>query len=107
MLVAWWAAHSQVARTKVRGALLVAPGDTEQDSLRAAVPGWSPVLLQTLPFPSILVGSENDPNCTLQRAQTMAQAWGSQFVNAGAAGHINTASGLGLWQAGHELLLTL
>lgn len=107
ILVAWWAAHSQVAKTKVRGVLLVAPGDTEQESLRGALPGWSPVLLQKLPFPSILVGSENDPNCSVARAQTMAQGWGSRFVNAGAAGHINTASGLGLWEAGHELLLSL
>ena len=107
VLVAWWAAHSQVAKNKVRGAMLVAPGDTEQESLRGVLPGWSPVLLQKLPFPSILVGSENDPNCSVARAQAMAQGWGSRFVNAGAAGHINTASGLGLWEAGHELLLSL
>jgi predicted alpha/beta hydrolase family esterase len=107
VLVAWWAAHSQVARTRVRGAMLVAPGDTEQPELRAMLPGWSPVLLQTLPFPSIVVGSENDPNCSLPRSQAMAQGWGSRFVNQGAAGHINTASGLGFWEAGHELLLTL
>lgn len=107
VLVAWWAAHSQVAKTKVSAAFLVAPGDTEQDSLRAVLPGWSPVLQQPLPFPSILVGSENDANCTLQRAETMAKAWGSRFVNAGSAGHINQASGLGLWEAGHELLLSL
>ncbi|MEG0199820.1 MAG: alpha/beta hydrolase [Comamonas sp.] len=107
VLVAWWAAYSQAAKTRVRGVLLVAPGDTEQDSLRAAVPGWSPVLLQTLPFPSILVASENDPHCSLERAQAMAQGWGSRMVNAGAAGHLNTASGLGLWDSGHALLHTL
>ena len=107
VLVAWWAAHSLAAKTRVRGVLLVAPGDTEQDSLRAAVPGWSPVLLQTLPFPSILVASENDPHCFLERAQAMAQGWGSRLVNAGAAGHLNTASGLGLWDSGHALLHTL
>ena len=107
ILVEWWAAHSQVAKTKVRGALLVAPVDTELESLRGALPSWSPVLLQTLPFPSILVGSDNDPNCSLARAQTMADGWGSRFVNAGAAGHINTASGLGLWDDGLALLKTL
>ena len=67
----------------MRGALLVAPGDTEQESLHGVLPGWSPVLLQKLPFPSILVGSENDPNCSVARAQAMAQGWGSRFVNAG------------------------
>ena len=107
VLVSWWAAHSQVAKTKVRGALLVAPGDTEQEGLRGVLSGWSPVLLQKLPFPSILVGSDNDSNCSLARAQTMADGWGSRFVNAGAAGHINTASGLGLWDDGLALLKTL
>ena len=107
ILVEWWAAHSQVAKTKVRGALLVAPVDTGLESLRGALPSWSPVLLHKLPFPSILVGSENDPNCSLARAQAMADGWGSRFVNAGAAGHINTASGLGLWDDGLALLKTL
>ena len=45
--------------------------------------------------------------CSLARAQTMAEGWGSRFVNAGAAGHINTASGLGLWDDGLALLKTL
>ncbi|MGN1057635.1 MAG: RBBP9/YdeN family alpha/beta hydrolase, partial [Comamonas sp.] len=69
--------------------------------------GWAPVMLQRLPFPSILVGSRNDPYCSLERAQQMAQAWGSQWVNAGAAGHINSDSGLGAWDAGHALLQQL
>ena len=110
VLVAWWAAHAaagneKIAR-KVAGALLVAPADTGQDSLRAVLPGWAPVMMQKLPFPSIVVGSESDPYCTLARAQAMAHAWGSRFVNAGAAGHINTASGLGNWDSGHALLQT-
>lgn len=107
ILVAWWAAHSPCARTKVRGALLVAPADTEQDRLRAVLPGWAPVMMQALPFPSIVVGSEDDPYCTPRRTQDMAEAWGSRFVSAGAAGHINTASGLGAWDGGHALLQTL
>lgn len=104
---AWWAAHAPLARAKVRAALLVAPGDVEQDSLRHVLPGWSPVLLQRLPFPSVLVGSQNDPCCSLARAQQMAQAWGSEFVDLGQAGHINTDSGLGDWNEGHALLQQL
>ena len=107
ILTAWWAAHSPLANTKVRGALLVAPGDAEQDMLRQVLPGWSPVMLQRLPFPSVLVGSENDPYCTLARAQQMAQTWGAEFVNLGLAGHINTDSGLGDWHEGHALLQSL
>lgn len=107
VLTAWWAAHSPLAKTKVRGALLVAPGDAEQENLRQVLPGWSPVMLQKLPFPSVLVGSTNDPYCTLERAQQMAQAWGADFVNSGPVGHINTDSGLGDWHEGHALLQSL
>lgn len=107
ILTAWWAAHSPLAQTQVKAALLVAPGDPEQANLRALLPGWSPALLQRLPFASILVGSHDDPYCTLERAQSMAQGWGSEFIDLGHAGHINTASGLGDWDAGHALLQRL
>lgn len=104
VLTAWWATHSPLARTKVRAALLVAPADVEQGDLRQQLPGWSPMALQTLPFPSVLVGSENDPYCTQVRAEAFSKAWGSQWVNAGAAGHLNSASGLADWNTGHALL---
>ena len=107
ILTAWWAAHSPLARTKVRAALLVAPGDVEQGDLRQVLPGWSPVMLQRLPFPSMVVGSDNDPYCTPARAQQMAQAWGADYVNLGPVGHINTDSGLGDWHEGHALLQSL
>ena len=107
ILVAWWAAHSPSARHKVRAALLVAPGDTQQPELRAVLPGWTPVSMEPLPFASMVVGSENDPNCALERSTAMAKAWGSQFVNAGAVGHINADSGLGNWDSGYALLQSL
>ena len=107
ILVAWWAAHSPAARHKVRAALLVAPGDTQQPELRAVLPGWTPVSMAQLPFASMVVGSENDPNCALERSTAMAKAWGSQFVNAGAVGHINADSGLGNWDSGYALLQSL
>lgn len=107
ILVAWWAAHSPLAARKVRGALLVAPGDTEQPQLREQLPGWSPVMMQRLPFASIVVGSNNDIYCSAQRVQTLADAWGARFVDAGPSGHLNTASGLGDWDSGHALLASL
>ncbi len=60
--------------------------------------------LLRLPFPSTVVASSNDPYVSLERARYFAQCWGSQFVDLGAAGHINTASGLGDWPAGVALL---
>lgn len=103
VLVAAWAAHSRNVH-RVQGALLVAPGDPERDELRAVLKSWSPVVLQTLPFTSTLVGSQNDPFCTSARARQFALAWGADFVDYGPVGHINADSGLGDWPAGLALL---
>jgi len=104
--VAAWAAHSRNTH-RVRGALLVAPGDVEQAELRAVLPGWAPIPMQPLPFPSVLVGSHNDPYCSVDRAQAMAQAWGSAWIDLGNSGHINAESGLQDWPQGRSLLMQL
>nr|WP_254068095.1 alpha/beta fold hydrolase [Acidovorax sp. SRB_14] len=106
ILTAWWATHSKHAH-RVKGALLVAPGDVERADLRPHLPGWAPVALQPLPFPAVLVGSHNDPYCSLGRAQALAGAWGARFVDCGERGHINAESGLGDWPEGRALLATL
>ena len=103
-LVAFWAAATVRA---VRGALLVAPSDTEASSYPAGPTGWQPMPLATLPFPSIVVASSDDAYVTLDRARLFAVAWGSRFVPIGAAGHINSASGLGSWSRGKALLTDL
>lgn len=63
--------------------------------------------MQRLPFKSILLGSQNDPFCSLARAQAFASAWGAEFIDYGAAGHINGESGLGDWPQGHNILMRL
>jgi predicted alpha/beta hydrolase family esterase len=106
LLVAAWAAVSRHT-ARVQGALLVAPGDTEAPELNPRLPGWSPIVRQPLPFKSILVGSQNDPYCAADRAHALARDWGAQWVDLGAAGHINADSSLGDWPQGHALLQTL
>lgn len=103
VLVAAWARFSRHAH-KVRGALLVAPGDVEQPDLAPALPGWAPILRDPLPFPSLLVASRDDPRCRFERAEQLARDWGSRLVDAGARGHLNADSGLGDWPEGHALL---
>jgi uncharacterized protein len=103
-LIAFWAAHT--SRT-VRGALMVAPSDTEAASYPKGPTGWTPMLTNRLPFPSIVVASTKDEYVTIERAQSFANSWGSTFVNIGDAGHINSASGLGDWPRGRELLAKL
>ena len=106
ILSAWWATHSRHTG-KVRGALLVAPGDVAQPGVAEQIPGWLPIADQPLPFPSIVVGSHDDPYCTHERARQLADQWGARWVDAGAAGHLNADSGLGDWPAGHALLTSL
>ena len=103
-LVAFWAAATPL---RVRGALLVAPADTEARSYPLGPKGWRPLPLVRLPFPSIVVASSNDEFVTLDRAREFADSWGSRFVPIGEAGHINADSGLGCWQKGRELLAEL
>lgn len=60
-----------------------------------------------LPFPSIVVANTDDEFVTVARAKAFAAAWGSRLVSIGAAGHINSASGLGNWAASKTLLAEL
>lgn len=106
MLTAAWAAVSRNT-DRVMGALLVAPGDPEREELQGVLRSWSPVVTQRLPFPALLLGSQNDPYCSLERARTFATAWGAEFVDYGARGHINAESGLGDWPEGRAYLQRL
>ncbi|KAB2897677.1 MAG: serine hydrolase family protein [Burkholderiaceae bacterium] len=106
ILTAWWAAHSPNAH-RVQAALLVAPGDVERPDLAAQITGWSPIARQRLPFAATLVGSQDDPYCSFDRAQGLAADWGARFIDYGARGHINAESGLGDWTEGHGWLQAL
>ena len=101
-----WAAHSQNTH-RVKAALLVAPPDVARDDIRQMLPSWFPVPLQRLPFPTILISSDNDPFCSLARAESFAAAWGSDFINAGPRGHLNADSGLRDWPDAHTQLQQL
>jgi predicted alpha/beta hydrolase family esterase len=79
------------------GALLVAPADPEKFKV-------ADIVQVRLPFPSVVIGSTDDPWMSAERAEHWAGVWGSEFVNAGAVGHINTASGLGDWPDGQDVL---
>jgi predicted alpha/beta hydrolase family esterase len=103
LLVPAWAECSRNVH-RVKAALLVAPGDAEREELRPTLATWAPVPAKRLPFSTILVGSQNDPFCTDLRARQFANAWGSEYVDYGYAGHINADSNLGDWPAGHQML---
>lgn len=92
---------------KVKGALLVAPSDPEADIYTFPAKGFAPVPLDRIPFPTIVVASNNDIWVTPERARFFAEHWGSEFIDIGAAGHINADSGHYQWEEGLEILKRL
>lgn len=104
LLVVRWAAQT---KQRVRAALLVAVPDPQGPSFPTEVQGFESLPMQPLPFRSLLVASSDDPYGSLAHAQACAEAWGGRWVNIGAAGHINSASGLGAWPQGRSLLQSL
>lgn len=104
-MVAHWAATAgDATRRRVRGALLVAPSDPDGPAYPEGPTGFAPVPEARLPFPSIVVASTDDEYVTPGRARAWADAWGSEYVEIGARGHINGASGLGDWPEGWAML---
>src|SRR5215217_8926726 len=93
-LVMRWA---HAAKTEaVAGAFLVAPTDRDRldnDPTR----GFGPMLLQPLPFPSMVLASRNDELVAFESAQAFAAAWGSYLVDVDSLGHVGSAAKLGLW----------
>jgi predicted alpha/beta hydrolase family esterase len=106
--VAWWAKQEpEAAELGVTGALLVAPPDVDSVAKGSKLADFGPAPRTFLPFPSLLVGSLNDPYCAVQHAQKLARRWRARFVNAGLFGHINAESDIGDWPYGLSLLDTL
>jgi predicted alpha/beta hydrolase family esterase len=93
--------------TKIKGAFLVGPSDCEAATYTFDTKGFAPIPLEKLPFPSLVVASTNDQWVSFERASFFADAWGSELVNVGDAGHINADSGHGEWPEGLELLKRL
>jgi predicted alpha/beta hydrolase family esterase len=88
----------------------LAPGDVERDDLRQMIPGWAPIVRQPLPFRALVIATDSDPYCAVDRARGMATDWSAGFVDAvtagigGAGGHLNGESGLGDWPEGRAML---
>jgi predicted alpha/beta hydrolase family esterase len=98
--VVWAARHTG----PVAAALLVTPPDV--DGVEPADPSDIPwtVPRTRLPFPSVVVASRTDPHCAFAESARYAEDWGADLVDAGDAGHLDTASGFGPWPDGERLV---
>lgn len=99
-IVHWYVKYRRI----IKGAMLVAPSDIEAKKYSFTSTGFTPIPLETMPFKSIVVTSDNDEWVTPQRARFFADAWGSDFINIGKAGHINAISGHYKWAEGLDIL---
>ena len=102
--VGFWA---KKYRRVIKGALLVAPSDTESPIYPNCTTGFQPMPTWKLPFKSIVVASTNDEYVSTKRAKFFANIWGSDYYEVGDLGHINSAANLELWEKGFSILKTL
>jgi uncharacterized protein len=84
---------------RVKGALLVSP-PSDEALIAVGAAEFAPTPAARLPFPSLIVASQNDPYGDYAFAEEKAAQWGSRLVAAGEAGHINADSGHGPWPEG-------
>jgi len=106
-VVRWAAQAAPTSLARVRGALLVAPADVERPACHEALCCFAPTPRERLPFPSQLVGSDNDPFVSPARALELARDWDSQPTILPGAGHINVESGHHRWEQGFAHLYHL
>ncbi len=62
------------------------------------------VLTGSLPAPTPLVVSDDDPHVDLARAQHLSEDWGSTVEVVPRAGHLASADGYGRWPRIAELI---
>ncbi|NTG46775.1 serine hydrolase family protein [Agrobacterium rhizogenes] len=92
------------AARHVKGAFLVAPCDLGRtERLHPGAIDFGAMPTGSLPFPSLVVGSRDDPYMDFAELRRYAAQWGSEFHDLGHAGHINIASGFGRWEQGYRL----
>lgn len=110
VLVAHWAARTRLAG-RIRGALLATPptfdaplppGYPRLEDLDAH--GWLPVPRAPLPFPALVAASRNDPLGAHDAVLALARDWGAATEDLGLVGHLNPASGYGLWPGAITLI---
>ncbi|MFD4599533.1 RBBP9/YdeN family alpha/beta hydrolase [Streptomyces sp. NPDC058464] len=105
-----WAAAEWLAwaRPAEVTAFLAAPPDPRGPAFPgAAAPTFLELSARPLPGPALVVASEDDPYADATASAALASGWRVPWHSVGAHGHLNSASGLGDWPVGRQLLDTL
>jgi predicted alpha/beta hydrolase family esterase len=105
LAIAWWAMLcAQENESTVAGALLIGPSHPAAMEHGDRLASFAPSPQTILPFPSLVVASENDPALPVDHAFSIARQWGSGFARFGDCGRFGVDDGLGAWQQGEQLL---
>jgi serine hydrolase len=89
-----------IVSAPVAAVVLVAPADAERSGAPGALHTFTPIPMKPLATPALLVASDSDPYCTLDRAEVFAQAWKADLEIVTGGGHINADAGFGPWPDG-------
>jgi len=84
----------------VAAVVLVAPADAERSDAPGVLHTFTPIPMEPLATPALLVASDSDPYCTLERGQAFAGAWKADLEIVNGGGHINADAGFGPWPDG-------
>lgn len=100
LAVQWSAAHSG----RVAGLFLVAAPDPTGPRFPQEAGAFASGLDARPSAPALLVASDDDPYCSAVQSAAFADVWRIPRVSVGNHGHLNSASGLGAWSEGRNLL---
>lgn len=101
-LVMRWAHDHPELAPKIAGAFMVATSDRDrfEGTPESPTSGFAPMLLERLPFRTVVIASRDDERVTYERAERFARAWGATLIDAGHQGHMGNAAKLGVWPFG-------
>ena len=102
--VAQWACERPVD-PRVDKLVLVAPADVDNPVHLPQIASQAPLPRQVIPYPVVLVSSDNDPHLSSSRAGELAQMWqveAHHVIENG--GHLATDDGYGRWPWMEKLL---
>lgn len=88
----------------VAAIVLVAPPDAEREGAPEALQSFTPIPMERVAAPALLIASDSDPYCTLKRAEAFAQAWKADIEIVAGGGHLNSDAGFGPWPEGWEMV---
>ncbi|WP_374006924.1 RBBP9/YdeN family alpha/beta hydrolase [Leifsonia sp. LS-T14] len=89
---------------RVAGLFLVAAPDPAAEVFPAQAESFAAGLDVRLERPGLLVTSDDDPYCSPRQSAVFAETWRIPRVSVGPHGHLNSASVLGDWGEGRNLL---